>query len=203
MGRNAKLRQERKHRQKMSTWCERRQGKTQLGNFGVFCGQTGFLVDSASTPEEADRFCEYINQRLKKHPLIDPSDERWFEWVCKHQEWSPDANMMTTDVDGGDDLALWSEVMKKVSDPKKEHWTPEYPDGIASDILDDFVKANSTHEEAMEAVDDPLVFGVLSIAGKDLRKRGGRELMNETLRSLPTYLITPVFKVWIESGDFE
>lgn len=110
--------------QKTSTWCERRTGKTPLGNFGVFCAQTGFLVDSAATPEEADKLCEYINQRLKKHPLINPSNIQWFEWIRKNQEWTPDANVMSTDLDrlkkdsGGldGDLVLHSEFMDSLSE---------------------------------------------------------------------------------------
>ena len=120
MGRNARLKRE---RNVLSTRCERRAGKTALGNFGIFCKQTGFLVDSASTPEEADRFCEYMNQRLKKYPLIDPSKAQWIAWIYRYQEWSPDANMMCTDLDRlekddsgiSGDLVLHSELMDSLS----------------------------------------------------------------------------------------
>lgn len=103
------------------TWCECRKGKTSLGNFGVFCGLTGRLIDSAVDESEAIRFCEYINERLKQYPLFSPTPKRWLEWVRKYQEWSPEANVMYSDdverflETGTGDLRLFSEVMKELN----------------------------------------------------------------------------------------
>jgi hypothetical protein len=69
----------------------RKDGLTQLGNHGIYCGITGIIIDSAVTEEEAQKCCDYINQQLLKFPLFNPTQTKWREWCDEYQEWTPDA----------------------------------------------------------------------------------------------------------------
>ena len=82
------------YRKPNEAFVECKPGLTPLGNYGIYCGLTGHLVDSASTKEASQKCCDYINQQLLKFPLINPTLSKWGKWCMEHQEWTPDANML-------------------------------------------------------------------------------------------------------------
>ena len=128
MGRNAKLKRQRKHWREMSTWCEPRTREPLFENFGVFCAQTGFLVYSATTYEEADGFCKHVNRCLKKHPLINPTDKSWLLWIDKHQDWLPDTSQMSTVADSNNGFKMELKHLEDQLETMKGQWNFSFSD---------------------------------------------------------------------------